>query len=82
MRTGNSDGLDRSVTSLYPHPPEEFQMRKTLLFAALFAVGACAPKAEEPAAEAPAAEAAPAPAPAADSMAAPADSMARDTTKM
>ncbi|MDH5316157.1 MAG: hypothetical protein OEW44_06730 [Gemmatimonadota bacterium] len=57
-------------------------MRKTLLFAALFAVGACAPKAEEPAAEAPAAEAAPAPAPAADSMAAPADSMARDTTKM
>jgi hypothetical protein len=56
-------------------------MRKTLLFAALLAAGACAPKAEEKPMEAPAA-AAPAPAPAADSMAAPADSMARDTTKM
>jgi hypothetical protein len=56
-------------------------MRKTLAVVALFALAACAPKAEEaPAADTTMA----APAPVADSMAAPMDSAAApaDTTKM
>jgi len=58
-------------------------MRKTLAVVALFALAACAPKAEEAPAADTTAVAAPAPAPA-DSMAAPMDSAAAatDSTKM
>ena len=58
-------------------------MRKTLAAVALFALAACAPKAEEAPAADTTAVAAPAPAPA-DTMAAPMDSAAgtADTTKM
>ena len=53
-------------------------MSKVVLVAAVLALGACAPKAEQAPAADTAAVAAPA---AADSMKMPADSMARDTTK-